>query len=50
MVAVAGQGSALAGHLLEAAAALDDLAACRLYVGEVLGMELRLSRHAAPIY
>jgi len=32
MVAVAGQGSALAGYLLEAAAALDDLDACRLYV------------------
>ncbi len=32
MVAVAGQGSTLGGHLLEAAAALEDLAACRLYV------------------
>ena len=32
IVATAGNGDALAGHLLEAAAALEDLDSCHLYV------------------
>ncbi|HVE47032.1 MAG TPA: antibiotic biosynthesis monooxygenase [Acidimicrobiales bacterium] len=32
MVAVPGQGETLAGHLLEAAAALEDVPGCQLYV------------------
>ncbi len=32
IVAVAGQGDVLAAHLLDAAAALDDVAGCRLYI------------------
>lgn len=32
LMAVVGEGDTLAGHLLEAAVALEELAACRLYV------------------
>ena len=32
MMAIAGEGDTLAGHLLEAAVALEELAACRMYV------------------
>ena len=32
IVATSGQGDALAGHLLDAAAALEDTEGCRLYI------------------
>ena len=32
LMAIAGEGDTLAGHLLEAAVALEELSACRMYV------------------